>query len=63
MTPGSRTRADEIPVGQSAIVAMNVRIRRQLKGSTQAKLVEPAPVSARRRNEGGKARRDRGAST
>ena len=63
MTPGRRRRVDKIPEGQSAFAAMNVRTRRQLKGSTQAKPGEPAPVPARRRDQGGKARRDRGAST
>ncbi len=63
MTPGRRRRADEIPEGQSALVAMNVRTHRQRKGSIQAELGGPAPVPARRRDVGGKARRDRGAST
>lgn len=63
MMPGRRRRVDEIPEGQSAFVAMNVRTRRQLKGSTQAKPGEPAPVPPRRQDEGGKARRDPGAST
>ena len=63
MTPGRRRRADEIPEEQSAVVAMNIRTRRQLKGSTQAKPGEPAPVPAHRRDWAGKARRNRGAST
>jgi hypothetical protein len=62
MTPGTR-RVDEIPEEQSAVVAMNVRTHRQPKGSTQAKPGEPVLVPARRRDEGGKAPRDRGAST
>ena len=63
MTLGTRRRVDEIQEGQPAVVAMNARTHRQLKGSTQAKLGEPVLVPARRRDEGGKARRDRGAST
>ena len=63
MTPGTRRRVDEVPEQQSAVVATNVCTHRHLKRSTQAKLGRPAPVPARRRDEGGKARRDRGAST
>ena len=61
MTSGTRCRADEISEGQSALAAMNIRTHRQLTGSIQAKLGEPAPMPARRRDEGWKARRDRGA--
>lgn len=63
MTSGTRRRADEIPEGQPALVGVNVRTHRQLKGSTLAKLGEPPPMPARRRDRGGKARLDRGAST
>jgi hypothetical protein len=63
MTPGRRHRADQIPEGQSAVVGVNVRTLRQRKRWTQAKLGEPAPVPVRRRDEGGKTGRDRGAST
>ena len=63
MTAGRRRRSDEIPEGQPAYVGMNVGTHRQPQGSTQAKLGEPVLVPARRRDEGGKARRDRGAST
>jgi hypothetical protein len=63
MTPGRRRRTGEIPEGQYAFVATNVRTHRQLKGSTQAKLGGHAPMPARRRHAVGKASRDRGAST
>ena len=63
MTARRRRRADEIPEEQSAFAAVNVGTHRQRNGPTQANLGEPAPVSTRRRDEGGKARRDRGAGT
>lgn len=63
MTLGTRRRVDEIPEWQSAAVIMNVRALRRPKGATLAKLGEPAPVPVHRRDEGVKARRDRGAST
>ena len=40
MTQGRRRRVDEIPEGQSAVVGVNVRILRQRKGWSQAKLGE-----------------------
>ncbi len=38
MTQGRRRRVDEIPEGQSAVIGVNVRILRQHKGWSQAKL-------------------------
>jgi len=63
MTPARRRRVDELPEGQSAFAATNVRTHRQFKGPTQAKPGEPSPVPARGQDEGGKTHRDRGAST
>jgi transcriptional regulator with XRE-family HTH domain len=40
VTPGRRRRVDDIPEGQPAVVGVNIRILRQRKGWTQAKLGE-----------------------
>jgi transcriptional regulator with XRE-family HTH domain len=40
MTPGRRRRVDDIPDGQPAIVAVNIRTLRQRKGWSQTQLGE-----------------------
>jgi hypothetical protein len=40
MTPGRRRRVDDIPEGQPAMVAMNIRTLRQRKGWNQTQLGE-----------------------